>query len=277
MIGIGKVNSMKVLRFTAPGAFLGYEDEEQDILLPNKYIPEGLEIDAMIDVFIYRDSEDRLIATTLTPTIQRDEFAYLKVKEVNAVGAFLEWGLEKDLLVPFKEQREPMEVGKSYLVYLYLDVETWRLVASSKVQKYIEREEIEAEVGEEVDLLLYETTDLGVNAIINNLYTGLIFRNEIFKSFAIGDRLTGYIKDIRPDKKISLSLEPMGTASLEPNADKLWALLQANGGLLPCNDKTAPEIIYEKTGMSKKNFKKAVGVLYKARKIMLEENGIKVS
>lgn len=276
MIAIGKFNTMQVLRITPPGAYLGIDGDENEILLPNKYIPQGLDVGDHVDVFVHRDSEDRLLATTLTPKVQRDQFAYLQVRQVSNIGAFLDWGLEKDLFVPNNEQATKMEEGKWYVVYTYLDVETWRLVASSKTNKFLEKENIELEVGEEVDLLVCDRTNLGYNLIVNNLYSGLVFHNEIFKPLGTGMRLLGYVKQLRPDMRIDIALQPLGVAAIEPNALKILDMLQRSGGSLPFSDKSDPDEIVSQTGMSKKLFKKAIGSLYKARKIIIEENAIRL-
>ena len=274
LIEIGKYNHLEVLKSTEQGLYVG--DDIEEILLPNKYIPEGLEVGDHIDVFIYNDSEDRMIATTLQPKIQVGEFAYLQVKDVTSIGAFLDWGLEKDLLVPFKEQLHKMEPGKFYVVYMYLDEVTDRLVASSHLNKFIEREVIDLEEGQEVDLLIGDKTDLGYQVIINNRYRGLIFQNEIFRKVDSGDCTVGFVKRVREDKKIDISLEKQGYQSIEPNADRIYEVLKANEGFLPLTDKSDPEEIQLKLQMSKKNFKKAIGTLYKKRMIRLEPKGIRL-
>ncbi|RED92058.1 CvfB family protein [Marinoscillum furvescens] len=274
IIEIGKVNTLKVLKQTEQGLYVG--DDVEEILLPNKYIPEEARAGDMLDVFIYTDSEDRLIATTLTPKIQRDEFAYLKVKETTRFGAFLDWGLEKDLLVPFKEQLDKMYAGESYLVYMYLDDVTDRLVASSHLNKFLETEDIDLEEGESVEILIGEPTDIGYQCIVNDTYKGLVYKNEVFKAVQPGDRTMAYVKQVRPDKKIDLSLEPIGYESIEPNADKVMKQLRSNDGYLSLHDKSDPEAIKNSLQMSKKVFKKAIGALYKKRLIELEQDGIRL-
>lgn len=275
MISIGKYNTLRIERFAPPGLYL--EDEEgEEVLLPNRWITEDMKVDDELEVFIYKDSEDRIIATTEKPYILRDEFGYLEVKQVTPIGAFLGWGLDKDLLVPFKEQRAKMREGGRYLVYLYLDVETWRLSASAKIQKYLETEDIELEEGEEVDLLICERTDLGVKVIINNLYQGLLYGNELFKEVRMGDKTTGYVKTIREDGKIDVALEKQGYKSVEPNAQKILDILAQNEGYLGLHDKSDPEKIKYQLGMSKKLFKKAIGSLYKEKRIVIEEKGIRL-
>ncbi len=250
------------------------DKEGNEVLLPNKYVPEDMLINDEIEVFVYNDSEDRMVATTLKPKIQRNEYGYLKVKEVNAFGAFLDWGLEKDLLVPFREQKLKMLPEKKYLVYLYLDEKTDRLVASAKIQRFIEKDKIELEEGEEVNLLICEQTTLGVNVIINNLYKGLIFKSDLYQKIMPGNLRKGFIKHIRPDNKIDVVLEKQGYQNIEPNAEKILEKLHLHNGYLDLNDKSDPTEIAAHLEMSKKTFKKAIGALYKKRLIRIEKNGI---
>ncbi|SOD81656.1 CvfB family protein [Spirosoma fluviale] len=282
MITIGRINTLTALRETSVGFFLGdlldrrTQDFSNDILLPNKYVPDTLSVDDDIDVFVYTDSEDRPIATTLTPAIQRDEFASLQVVAVTSAGAFLDWGLEKDLLVPHREQARPMEVGEWYVVFMYLDESTNRLVGSTKINRFLDEDVRDLQVGDEVQLLAYELTDLGVNVIINNRYKGLVYSNEIFRTVRPGDPLIGYIKNIRDDSRVDVSLQRTGYENVEPNARRILATLRAENGFLPLTDNTSPEVIYETLEMSKKTFKKAIGTLYRERKIVLEEKGIRL-
>ncbi|AKD55213.1 CvfB family protein [Spirosoma radiotolerans] len=282
MIDIGRINTLTALRQTSVGFFLGdltdrkSQDFSNDILLPNKYVPDTLAVDDDIDVFVYTDSEDRPIATTLTPAIQRNEFAALQVVSVTSAGAFLDWGLEKDLLVPHREQAWPMEVGTWYVVFMYLDETTNRLVASSKVNRFLDPDVSDLFVGEEVQLLAYELTDLGVNVIINNRYRGLVYANEIFRTVRPGDPLIGYIKNIRDDGRVDVSLQRAGFENVEPNARRILAMLKAENGFLPLTDNTSPEAIYAALEMSKKTFKKAIGTLYRERKILIEDKGIRL-
>ena len=273
MIEIGKNNIMRALRMTSVGMYLGNEEGEE-LLLPNKYVPEGFNVDDDIDVFIYKDSEDRLIATNLEPKIKLNEFACLVCKDVNSIGAFLEWGLEKDLLVPFREQGKKMEVGKRYPVYLYFDERSGRLAASSKIESFIEKENIKLEVGEKVNLLICYTSDLGVNVIINNTYKGIIYHNDLFTHITIGDKVEGYIKNIREEGKIDVTLQKLGYSQVEDSAEKIMSKLKASNGVLKLTDKSDSEEIMFRLQMSKKNFKKAVGGLYKQGVIRLEEDGI---
>ena len=275
MIEIGKHNVLKAIRLTPPGMFLAEEgNEEEVVLLPNKYIPKDLEVDQEIEVFIYRDSEDRIIATNLEPKIKLHEVACLEVKDVNDHGAFLDWGLEKDLMVPYREQLRKMRAGEKYLVYLYLDEDTNRLAATSKIDRFLEKDDITVKIGDKVDLLIGDKSDLGVNVVINGIHKGLIYQNEIFKKIFIGDKTTGYIKDIRDDGKIDVSLQLQGFRNIDPSAEIVLEKLKASKGFLKLNDSSDPEDIMHKLQMSKKTFKKAIGVLFKQRLISIEEDGI---
>lgn len=273
MLHLGIKNTLRILRGIGVGMFLG-DDEGNDVLLPKKYVPENAIVGDDIEVFIYRDSEDRIIATNLEPKIQLNQFACLQVKSVTAIGAFLDWGLEKDLFVPFREQNKKMEEGRWYAVYLYLDEETDRLVASCKVNRYFEKENIDLQIGQEVDLLIFEETDLGLNAIINNKYKGLIYENEIFQRIKIGTRTKGFVKNIRDDNRIDLSLQKQGYANVEPNAERILEKLKANNGFLDVTDKSDANYVMYQLEMSKKTFKKAVGALYRQKTIRIEEDGI---
>jgi len=206
---IGEINKLTVARTTDNGCYLE-DNEGNEVLLPNAYVTNDLNIEDEIEVFIYKDSEDRIVATTLKPYVQLEQFAFLQVKEVNQYGAFLDWGLPKDLMVPFAEQNKKMEEGKSYLIFLIKDEQTDRLVGSAKVNEYVYFEDIDVKQGDEVDLLLYTSTDLGINAIVNNMYKGLIFTSDIHKNIKAGDKIKGYVKQVREDGKIDIQLEPIG-------------------------------------------------------------------
>lgn len=276
MIEIGKYNELKILRHTSVGLYLGDESGE-DVLLPNKYCPESYELEDMIKVFVYLDYAERKVATDIIPKIHLDEFALLKVTAVENVGAFLDWGLEKELMVPFKEQRQKMEVGRWYVVYLDIDEETDRLFASNRVEKYIQNEVLTVEEGDEVELLVLTKTDLGFSVIVNNDHKGLIFENEIFKEINIGDKLKGYVKKIREENKIDISLQAIGYDNFnDANSKLIYDALVQNNGFLAITDKSSPEEIYLQFGISKKAFKKSIGALYKDRKILMEPNGIKL-
>ncbi|WDO11807.1 S1-like domain-containing RNA-binding protein [Flavobacterium sp. WW92] len=273
MIEIGKYNTLTIDRDTQVGLFL--TDGKEDVLLPNKYVPKVFEIGEEITVFVYLDHEERPVATTLEPYILLNEFGLLRVNYTNQIGAFMDWGMEKDILVPFKEQARPMEKGKRYLVYLYMDEKTNRLVASSKTNQFLNNDNLTVEVGEEVDLIVSHITELGINVIINEQHKGLIYKDEVYDdAIRTGDRLRGYVKAIRPDNKIDVALQKQGFEAVEPNTEKILDELRANRGFLRLNDASHPEDIKTVLKMSKKTFKKAIGVLYKQKQIEIKEDGI---
>lgn len=279
MLKIGKYNNLKILRDTKVGLFLGDPEKDpegiHDVLLPNKYVPNEFEIGEELIVFVYLDHEQRPVATTLEPYILLNEFALLRVNYINQVGAFMDWGMEKDILVPFKEQARPMEKGKRYLVYLYMDEKTNRLVASSKTNQFLNNETLTVEKGEEVELIVSHITEIGINVIINEKHKGLLYKDEVYDdSIRTGDRMRGYIKNIRPDNKIDVSLQKQGYESIEPNAEKILDELRASRGFLRLNDNSHPEDIKTVLKMSKKTFKKAIGALYKEKLIEIKEDGI---
>ncbi len=273
MMHLGQFNTLTILRFTNPGAYLG-DDEDNDVLLPTKYLTPDLSIGDEIEVFLYLDSEDRLVATTEKPMIELNSFEFLKVKEVTHFGAFLDWGLEKDLLVPFKEQSLKMEEGKYYLVYLYLDEATQRLVASAKVKKFFETELIVVKEKDEVDVLICETTDLGKNVVVNDTYSGLIYNSDIFRFLKRGERCKGYVTKVREDGKLDISLEKPGFQKIEPNSEIILKFIEKNEGKLRLTDKSDPDAIRDTLGMSKKTFKQALGNLYKQRLVVIHEDHI---
>ena len=273
MINLGVYNSLAVLRSAEQGLYLG-DDSGESVLLPNKYIPAGAGIGDTLNVFIYNDSEDRIIATTLVPKVTLNKFACLEVVNVTNNGAFLDWGLAKDIFVPFNEQLKKLEVGQHPIAVLYLDKITNRLAASCKINKFLNNETIEVKEKEEVELLIMEKTDLGINVIINDIYKGIIYQNEIFQTLTYGDRMKGYIKKIRDDKKIDVSLEKIGYEKVQGHEEKILAKLKENKGFLNLNDYSSPEEITAVLEMSKKTFKKAIGSLFKQRKIRIEEKGI---
>lgn len=243
--------------------------------MPNKYVPHEFEFGQDLTVFIYLDHEERPVATLLEPYILLNEFSLLRVNYVNQVGAFMDWGMEKDILVPFKEQARPMEKGKRYLVYLYMDEKTNRLVASSKTNQFLNNDNLTVERGEEVELIVSHITDIGINVIINEQHKGLLYKDEVFDdSIRTGDRLRGYIKHIRPDNKIDVSLEKIGYERIEPNAERILDELRASRGFLRLNDNSHPEDIKTVLQMSKKTFKKAIGALYRDKIIEIKEDGI---
>ncbi|MBN2614653.1 MAG: GntR family transcriptional regulator [Bacteroidales bacterium] len=276
MIAIGKYNQLTILRDSSVGLFLGDESGEE-VLLPAKYCPEAFQVGDAIEVFVYRDHDNRKIATTLKPKIGMHEFALLQVNAIETVGAFLDWGLEKDLLVPFKEQKPRMVAGNKYVVYMDLDKQTDRLYATGRIDKILSNEELTVKAGEEVDLMVYQKTELGYSVMINQKHRGIVFENEVFQPLHIGDRMKGYIKRIREANKMDVSLRPLGYKNYnDPNTETVYQLLKDNGGTLEYGDKSAPEVIYARFGMSKKEFKKAIGTLYKNRKITVEPERIKL-
>ncbi len=275
MIHIGTDNTLKIIRQTQHGLYLGTDVEGEEVLLPNKYIPRQFEIGQEVTVFVYLDHEQRPVATTLEPFIYINEFALLRVSHTNDLGAFLGWGLEKDLFVPFREQARKMEKGKRYLVYLYLDEKTGRLVASSKTNQFLSNDDLKVNQGDEVDLIISHITEAGINVIVNERYKGLLYKNEVYDdSLKPGDRMVGYVKNIRPDNKLDISLKQPGYEHVEPSAQKILEELQANRGFLRLNDDSHPEDIKSVLKMSKKTFKKAVGLLYKEKKIEFRDGGI---
>ena len=273
MINIGQIHSLSVIKFLSFGAYLD-ADELGEVLLPNKFIPEDLSVDDTIDVFLYFDSEDRLIATTQTPKARVGEFAYLKVVESNRVGAFLDWGLDKDLLVPFSEQQYPMQEGDSYLVYLYIDKIDGRIVASAKLDKFVKEESIyDFKPQQSVDLIIANSTELGYKAIINHHCWGVLYKNEVFQRLSFGQSIKGFIKNVRSDGKIDLILQN-GQISRNKEAEKIVNYLKNKNGFAPVHDKSSPELIKKLFSISKGAFKKAIGQLYKQKVIRIDKSGI---
>ena len=275
---VGKKINLEVLRKTEIGLFLDSENRGYDgILLPKRYVPKGVDVGDFIDVFIYRDSEDRIIATRLEPYIRIGEFAYLTVNKVESYGAFMDWGLPKDLFVPISQQRSLMVNSGYYLVYAYLDKQTDRIAATAKVHRHLQNEAKDLEVGQEVELLICDETDLGVRVIVNNKFWGLIFHNEIFQNLSEGQKTKGYVKAIREsDKKIDITLKKEGMAEVKDARSLILEALHDSNGFLPLHDKSDPETIYEELEMSKKVFKKAIGNLYKDKMIAIKNDGIQL-
>lgn len=276
MTKIGKMNHLQVVKLVDFGVYLDAE-EFSTVLLPKRYAPEGCAVGDWLDVFIYLDSEDDLIATTLTPKAMLGECAYLKVTDVNDAGAFLDWGLPKDLLVPYNEQHKPMEVNKSYVVTLQLDAGTDRLFASSKLNRYLEETSHGFKPQQAVDLLICGRSDMGYKAVVNHTHLGLIFRDDAFKPLKYGQRLQGYIKELRADKKLDLSLQLPAGAARQDLGEQIIAHLQANGGTSTLTDKAAPDDIYHHFNVSKKNYKKALGALFKQKRIVIGKDEIKLT
>ena len=276
MIEQGRNIDLKIVKRATFGLFL-MDDSGEEVLLPNKYCSEEMRPGDIITVFVYRDSEGKKVATTLTPKIFINEFAQLKVTSVTSVGAFLDWGLDKELMVPFREQKQKMLPERWYIVYLDLDKKTDRLYASNRVERFLQNENIQLKEGQEVIVVVWQKTDLGFTVIINHAHKGLIFDNEIFQQIRIGDRLTGYVKRIREDQKIDISLQPIGFRKFnDSNTELIYSQLNEYGGYLAITDKSSPEEIYSQFGISKKAFKKSLGTLYKQRKIEILPDGIRL-
>ena len=278
MISPGHSYTLKVSKLVDFGAYLD-ADEMGEVLLPRKYNPPGLAVGDRIDIFLYLDSEDRPVATTQRPKAEVREFAYLPVVAVSKVGAFLDWGLEKDVLVPFAEQHRPLEVGRSYLVYLYLDRRDGRIAASSKIDKFVdEQDPYDFEAGQPVELIIANSTDLGFKAIIDHRHWGVLYTNEVFERLSFGQSINGYIKHIRDDGKIDLSLTPAHdpSESRDQNAGIVLDYLDRHDGHSPLHDKSDPKLIAEQLGMSKGAFKRAIGRLYKRRLIRIDKDGIQL-
>ncbi|AGI23721.1 CvfB family protein [Pseudomonas sp. MT3] len=277
MAVIGRFNSLQVAKHTEFGLYLDGGDRGE-ILLPKRYVPknEPTEVGDWLNVFLYFDSEDRIIATTLKPKVQVGGFASLKVVEVNRVGLFLDWGLPKDLLLPHSEEKRPLQVGDYVVVHVYLDERTRRITATARLDRYLDRTPAGYRVGQAVDLLVVERTDLGYKAIIDGKHWGLIHKNEIFKFLRNGLRETGYIKELRADGKISLSLQPVGAGVADALGEQILAALREAGGSLPVSDKSPPDLIARQFGVSKGNFKKAIGGLYKQGLIVIHDDRIEL-
>lgn len=272
-IELGKFNQLEVVKQVDFGMYLD-GDEQGEILLPMRYVPEDCEVGDWLNVFLYLDNEERLIATTLTPLVQVGEFACLEVTWINQYGAFLNWGLMKDLFVPFSEQKMKMQEGRKYVVHAHVDEESYRIVASAKVDRYLSKEPADYEQGDEVDILIWQKTDLGFKAIVDNKYGGLLYDSEIFQQLHTGDRLKAFIKQVREDGKIDLILQKPGFGKVDDFSKTLLQHILDNGGKITLTDKSPAEDIYDVFGVSKKTFKKAVGDLYKKRFIVLHEDGI---
>lgn len=273
MVKVGQYNQLKVQRITAVGAFL--EDGKDGLLLPKRFVPALAKPGATLEVFVYHDSEDRLIATTQRPFAVAGEIALLRAVSVTSVGAFLDWGLMKDLFVPRSKQLSGMREGADYLVKIYIDAQTGRAAATEKIEFELSNDPLTVKEKEQVQLIVYRRTDIGYVVIINNRHTGVLHHNEIYRNIQVGDRFEGFIKHIRPDNNIDVAAGRMGYERVEDESEKIMRLLQENNGYLPYFDKSSPEAIYDFFGMSKKTFKMVTGNLYKQRKIEFTETGIK--
>lgn len=274
-IELGKFNVLEVVKTVDFGVYLDGE-QEGEILLPTRYVPDNCQIGDFLNVFLYLDNEERLIATTLTPLVQVGEFACLEVAWVNQFGAFLNWGLMKDLFVPFSEQKMKMLVGNKYVIHAHVDEESYRIVASAKVERYFSKEEPTYEPDDEVDILIWQKTDLGFKAIIDNKFGGLLYDSEIFQPLHTGMTLKAYVKQVREDEKIDLVLQKPGFEKIDDFAKSLLQYIQTHGGSVAVNDKSPAEEIYDIFQVSKKTFKKAVGDLYRRRLIKLTDGGIEL-
>ena len=276
MLEIGKYNTLKIVKDLDFGVYLD-GGNEKEILLPARYVPKNVKPGDEVEVFIYHDNEGRLIATTARPLATVGDFKFMEVKSVNNTGAFLEWGLMKDLLVPFKEQKMPMREGRWYLVYVHLDHITGRIVASARIDKYLDNVMPEYTFNQEVNLLVADETDIGYKVIINNLHWGLVYYNEVFRRLEKGEEIKGYIKEVREDEKIDVSLVPLGYQKIEGLAGTILESLKSQGGFIAVHDKSAPEVIQSLFQCSKKSFKQAIGALYKQHLITLENGGISLA
>lgn len=275
-VKLGKYNQLEVVKEVDFGVYLDGGDDGE-ILLPTRYVPEDCKPGDMLNVFIYLDNEERLIATTLEPLVEVGEFAWLEVAWVNEFGAFLDWGLMKDLFVPFREQKMKMQKGHNYIVHAHVDEDSYRIMASAKVERYLSKEQPGYQPGEEVDILVWQKTDLGFKAIVENQFSGLLYQNEIFRPVETGMRLKAHVKQVREDGKIDLALQKPGAKKVDDFSEILLQYIKEHDGFTSLNDKSAAEEIYDTFGVSKKTFKKAVGDLYKKRLILLEERGIRLA
>lgn len=273
MIELGKYNTLVIKRDTRVGLFLESPTGEE-VLLPAKYRPDTFEIGDSIRVFCYLDNEQRPVATTREPYITRESFAPLEVAEVNQYGAFMDWGLEKHLLVPFREQTTVMKKGETHVVYCYLDPKSSRMVASARLDRFLDNRKLTVEAEQQVDLLVIRETELGFEVVVEGRHKGLVFRDQVFQDLRPGDRLTGYVKHIREDRKLDVTLKPMGHRKLQPAADRIFSELKKAGGMLPLHDRSTPEDIQQRLQMSKKVFKQGIGMLYRQGSIELRDEGI---
>jgi hypothetical protein len=273
MIQIGKNNRLTVLRKTDVGFFLG-DDTQQEVLLPESFIKADHQIGQLLDVFVYTDAENRLICSTSEPYAQLGDYVYLRVTSTTEFGAFLDWGLEKDLFVSYSEQKFKMEQDEFYVVHIYLDEKTNRLAASSRIDNFVSNDNINLVAGQEVDLLVYEESPLGFSAIINNTFKGLIYHNDIYQDVFIGDELKGFVKTIRPDKLVDLSFQKSGFKNVLDSTEVVMEAINENNGFLNLHDKSTPEEISIRLSMSKATFKKAIGILYRHKKILIKTDGV---
>jgi uncharacterized protein len=275
MLEIGRKNKLRVVKQLDFGMYLD-GGEQGEILLPTRYIPKGLLIDEIVEVFIYLDSEDRLIATTEIPYAMVEDFALLKVSSVNQFGAFLDWGLPKELLVPFNQQKQKMEEGKWYMVKVYLDKTSKRIAASAKLDSFLDNLPPDYTAGEEVNLMICNETELGFKTIINGLHWGMLFHSDVFQPLKRGQKIRGFIKNVREDEKIDVCLQKPGYEKIDGISVNILEYLKNNGGFMSVTDKSSPELIYQLFHVSKKAYKNAIGALYKKGLIVLEDEGIRL-
>lgn len=273
---LGQVNTLTVVKSVDFGMYLD-GGEAGEILLPQRYVPQGCQPGDELDVFIYLDSEERLIATTQMPLAVVGDFAYLKVAWVNNYGAFLDWGLMKDLFVPFREQKIKMQKDRSYIVHLHIDEETYRIMASAKVERFLSEEFPPYQEGEEVEILVWQKTELGFKVIVDNQFAGLVYDSEVFQYIHTGDRLKAYVKQVREDGKLDISLQKHGKAAVTDFSAVLLNYLKEHSGRTSLGDKSPADAIYSEFGVSKKVFKKAVGDLYKRRLIVINDDGLSLT
>ena len=274
---IGKYNELRVNREVDFGVYL-IDDEGNEVLLPKRYVTDCMPVGARLRVFVYNDSENRPVATTETPTAIVGETALLRVKAVNAVGAFMDWGLvAKDLLVPFREQRVDMKAGRSYVVHVYLDETSERIVASAKLDKFLSHERPTYYHRQRVEVLVVQRTELGFKVIVNDSHWGMIYHNEILGDVNIGDRLTGYVKQVRDDDKVDVTLAKIEKARVDDLTTVIMDYLSSHGGVMLLTDKSSPEEIFKAFSCSKKDFKKALGQLYKQHLVVLSDDATRLS
>lgn len=281
MIQIGSINTLRVLRLTGPGAFLGpLDDDTTEILLPGKQVPADCKPGDVLEVFVHHDSEDRPVATTLRPLAQVGDVAWLKVVAVNDAGAFLDWGLPKDLLLPYneipREQKDHLEPGRFVMVMVFQD-DQGRIAASARLDDFLAKEGSGFNEGDTVEVLLADRTDLGLRVVVNNRYWGLVHNNEIFGTLRKGDRRTGWIKTLRSDNRLNIALTAPGPGKIDTAAQGVLDRINSHGGFMAVTDKSPPEAIYKLFGVSKKVFKQAIGSLYKNRLITIENAGLRVT
>ena len=275
MIKVGEYNTLEILRESEQGLYLADADGNE-VLLPNRYVPKEFKIWEPIDVFVYLDNEERPVAVTDEPYVTVNDFAMLRCNQVTDHGAFLDWGMVKELFCPFREQAFKMKAGGWYLIFCYLDEESGRLVASSKTNSFLDNKELTVQQFDEVDLIVSHPSELGMNVIVNKIHHGLIFKDDIFKELSVGDKLKGIVKKVRHDNKLDIKLGQIGYRNIEPNAEKILHILEDSEGFLALTDKSNPDQIKDQLEMSKKTFKKAIGTLYRQRLITIDTDGIRL-